>query len=103
MATTQTRWQIAGDYFENCNCKVVCPCLLSPNQPLTSRTTEGACEVAYPFHINSGSYGNITLDRLNVPMIARTPRPMPEGNWSVALYLAVRVSVPQRRALAGII
>jgi hypothetical protein len=27
MASTQTRWQLAGDYFENCNCDVVCPCL----------------------------------------------------------------------------
>jgi hypothetical protein len=35
MASTQTRWQLAGDYFENCNCDVVCPCLFSPNAPLT--------------------------------------------------------------------
>ena len=102
MTTTQTRWQIAGDYFENCNCKVVCPCLLSPNQPLTSSPTEGACEVAFAFHINSGSYGNITLDGLNVAMIARTPGPMGEGNWSVALYLDERVNEQQRQALAAI-
>src|ERR1051326_7339775 len=68
MATTQTRWQITGDYFENCNCKIVCPCLVSPNQPLTSKPTKGACEVAFAFHINSGSYGNVTLDGLNVAM-----------------------------------
>ena len=96
MATTQTRWQIAGDYFENCNCKVVCPCLLSPNPPLTSSPTEGACEVAFAFHINSGSYGNIMLDSLNVAMIARTPGPMGEGNWSVALYLDERSNEQQR-------
>src|SRR5437762_11614868 len=98
MATTQTRWQITGDYFENCNCKVVCPCLLSPNQPLTSSPTEGACEVAFAFHINSGSYGNVTLDGLNVAMIARTPGPMAEGNWSVALYLDERANDGQRRS-----
>jgi hypothetical protein len=55
MATTQTRWQIEGEYFENCNCKVVCPCLLSPNQPLTSRPTEGACEFAMAFHIKEAA------------------------------------------------
>ncbi|HZS75481.1 MAG TPA: DUF1326 domain-containing protein [Ktedonobacteraceae bacterium] len=102
MATTQTRWQIAGDYFENCNCKVVCPCLLSPNPPLTSRPTEGACEVAFAFHINNGSYGSVTLDGLNVAMIARTPGPMAEGNWSVALYLDERASEQQRQALQAI-
>ncbi len=26
-----TQWQLSGDYFENCNCSVVCPCLISPN------------------------------------------------------------------------
>src|SRR5438105_5864916 len=102
MTTTQTRWQIAGDYFENCNCKVVCPCLLSPNQPLTSRPTEGACEVAFAFHINGGSYGNVSLDGLNVAMIARTPGPMAEGNWSVALYLDERANEQQRQALQAI-
>jgi len=69
---------------------------------LTSSPTEGACEVAFAFHINSGSYGNITLDGLNVAMIARTPGPMGEGNWSVALYLDERVNEQQRQALAAI-
>src|SRR5437764_8530576 len=102
MASTQTRWQISGDYFENCNCKVVCPCLVSPNPPLTSKPTEGACEVAFAFHINSGSYGNITLDGLNVALIARTPGPMAQGNWSVALYLDERANEQQRQSLQAI-
>ncbi|HKV57727.1 MAG TPA: DUF1326 domain-containing protein [Ktedonobacteraceae bacterium] len=102
MATTQTRWQITGDYFENCNCNVVCPCTISPNQPLSSRPTEGACEVAFAFHIANGSYSNVTLDGLNVAMIGRTPGPMGEGNWSVALYLDERANEQQRQALAAI-
>jgi hypothetical protein len=102
MASTQTRWQIAGDYFENCNCTVVCPCVLSTNQPLTSRPTEGACELATAYHINSGSYGNVTLDGLNVGMMVRTPGPMAEGNWSVALYLDERANEQQRQALGAI-
>jgi hypothetical protein len=102
MASTQTRWQIAGDYFENCSCTVVCPCTISPNQPLTSRPTEGACEVPFAFHINSGSYGNVTLDGLNVAMIARTPGIMAEGNWSVALYVDERANEEQSQALQAI-
>ena len=90
MASTQTRWQIAGDYFENCNCNVVCPCLFSPNAPLTSKPTVGACEVAFGFHVDRGDYGGVTLDGLNVALIARTPGAMAEGNWSVALYLDER-------------
>jgi hypothetical protein len=102
MATAQTSWNIAGDYFENCNCKVVCPCLFSLNAPLTSQPTEGACEVAFAFHINNGRFGSVSLDGLNVAMIARTPGPMANGDWSVALYVDERGDEQQRQALQAI-
>src|SRR5437868_4769326 len=95
-------WQITGDYFENCNCDVVCPCFFSPNPPLTSQPTEGACEVAFGFHIDQGTYNAIPLDGLNVALIARTPGPMAQGNWSVALYLDERANEQQRQALEAI-
>ena len=102
MASTQTRWQLAGDYFENCNCNVVCPCLFSPNPPLTSQPTAGACEVAFGFHIDQGSYGGVTLNDLNVAMAVRAPGPMAEGNWSAAMYLDERADEQQRQALQAI-
>jgi hypothetical protein len=102
MASTQPHWQISGEYFENCNCKVVCPCLISPNQPLTSMPTEGDCKSPFAFHINSGSYGNVTLDGLNVALIAYTPGPMGAGNWSVAFYLDERANEQQRQGLVAI-
>src|SRR5260370_11814141 len=83
MAAPRPHWDIAGEYFENCNCKVVCPCLLSPDPPLTSRPTEGDCKTAFAFHINSGSPIYVTLNGFNVAMIAHTPRAICEGNWSV--------------------
>ncbi|TIT85362.1 MAG: DUF1326 domain-containing protein, partial [Mesorhizobium sp.] len=45
-----TSWQLSGDYFENCSCDVVCPCLISTNAQLTSKPTQGACDVALVFH-----------------------------------------------------
>ena len=102
MATTQTRWQLAGDYFENCNCDVVCPCLFSPSPQFSAKPTAGACEVAFAFHLERGSFGDVRLDGLNVAMIARTPGPMGEGNWSVALYLDERADERQREALQAI-
>ena len=62
----QVQWHLSGDYFENCSCSVVCPCLVSKSAPLTSRPTEGVCNVPLIFHIESGSYGGIALDGLNV-------------------------------------
>lgn len=95
-------WHITGDYFENCNCDIVCPCLFSANAPMTSTPTAGACEVAFGFHIEQGSYDATALDGLNVAMIARTPGPMADGNWSVALYLDARADAQQGQALQAI-
>lgn len=102
MVSPQTRWQIAGDYFENCNCAVACPCLFSAAAPLTARPTEGACEVGLAYHIERGRFGDVALDDLNVVVMARAPGPMAEGNWSVALYLDSRADERQREALQAI-
>jgi hypothetical protein len=99
---TQSRWQITGDYFENCNCTVVCPCLFSTGAPFTAEPTDGACEVAFGFHIDRGRFDGIQVDGLNVAMIARTPGPMAEGNWSIALYVDERADARQREALQAI-
>jgi hypothetical protein len=97
-----TGWQIAGDYFENCSCNVVCPCLISPAAPLTSRPTQGVCDVALIFHVDKGSYGGTALDGLNVALAVHTPGPMGEGNWSVAAYIDERADDKQTEALGAI-
>lgn len=95
-------WQISGDYFENCNCDVVCPCLVSTAAPLTGRPTQGACDVALLFHIDRGNYGQVSLDGLNVALVAHVPGPMAEGNWSVAAYIDTRADDQQTAALGTI-
>jgi hypothetical protein len=97
-----TRWRIKGDYFENCNCDIVCPCLFSTAPLLTSQPTEGACEVGFGFHVDRGNFGEVALDGFNVAVLARTPGPMAEGNWTVALYVDERADGPQREALTAI-
>src|SRR5215468_11448544 len=99
---TQPRWQLAGDYFENCNCNVVCPCLVSTGAPLTSKPTQGVCDVALIFHINNGNYGSVRLDGLNVAVVAHTPGPMANGNWTVAAYIDERADEKQTEALGAI-
>ena len=97
-----TQWQLTGDYFENCNCDVVCPCLVSPVPPLTARPTRGVCDVALVFHIDRGSYGGLALDDLNVAVVAHTPGPMADGNWSVAASIDERADDQQTGALGAI-
>ena len=96
------QWQLSGDYFENCNCDVVCPCLVSKNAPLTSRPTQGECNVVLIFHVETGSYEGTSLDGLNVVLAAHTPGPMADGNWSVAAYIDERANDKQTEALGAI-
>ena len=95
-------WRLSGDYFENCNCSVVCPCLVSSAPPLTSQPTEGVCDVALAFHIDNGNYGQVALDGLSVALIAHTPGPMADGNWTVAVYVDELADDRQTEALGAI-
>jgi hypothetical protein len=96
------KWQLAGDYFESCNCDVVCPCLVSPSAPLTARPSQGVCDVVLAFHIDKGSYDSVSLDGLNVAVIVHTPGPMGDGNWTLAAYIDARADDSQTAALGGI-
>ena len=96
------KWRLTGDYFENCNCDVVCPCLVSTAAPLTARPTQGSCDVALLFHIDKGNYDQVSLDDLNVAVVAHTPGPMAEGDWTVAAYIDERADDQQTAALGAI-
>jgi len=93
-------WQIQGEYFENCNCDILCPCL-------TSSTLGPAdyerCLVPLIANIESGSFGDLSLDGLNFIMVMDSPSVMSEGNWRCATYIDERASDEQRRALEAIL
>ncbi len=78
-------------------------CLVSAAPPLTSRPTEGFCNVPLIFHVESGRYGDIELDGLNVLVILHAPgRSLADGDWSVAAYIDQRANDEQTEALAAI-
>lgn len=97
--TSSTQWSIRGEYFENCNCDVICPCLHSQ---LRARPTKGHCDVVLIFNIEQGRYGNVTLDGLNFIMALTTPGAMSEGNATAALYIDERANEQQREALSTV-
>src|SRR5271166_266889 len=99
---TQSKWRLTGDYFENCNCDVVCPCLVSTAAPLTARPTQGVCNVRLVFHIDKGDYDGTALDGLNVVVVAHTPGPMADGDWTLAAYVDERADEKQTAALGAI-
>src|SRR6201995_2230781 len=96
-------WHLSGDYFENCSCDRMGPCLMSAAAPLTARPTEGFCNVPLVFHIESGRYGDLALDGLNAFVILHSPGVMADGDWSAAPYIDERADEAQTEALAAIL
>ena len=73
MSVAKQPWKIQGEYFESCNCEVVCPCLLSNAQ---ARPTEGHCDVVLAFRIDKGNFGATDISGLNAAQALITPGPM---------------------------
>ena len=93
-------WHIDGEYFESCNCEVLCPCLLVRPQVAP---TEGHCDVVMAMRVDSGKYGQVDLSGLTAVLAIYTPGIMSHGNWTVAPYLDERANPAQRDALEKII
>ena len=91
-----TEWKLDGTYFEACNCDVACPCVfLSP-------PTTGECTVLIGWHIDKGSFGDVTLDGLNVALAVYSPGHMLEVEWKAALYLDATANQTQSEAMTKI-
>jgi hypothetical protein len=99
---TKTSWQITGEYFENCNCDVVCPCEISPLGFMQARPDKGYCDVFMVFHINEGRFGDTDLKGLNFIMAVHAPEVMAKGKWAVAAYIDDKASTRQQEALGAI-
>lgn len=98
-------WRLAGEYLENCNCELLCPCIVGPRNErggALARPTEGHCDVPLVFQVARGTFGEIRLDGLAVALAVHTPGPMGLGNWTVALYVDERADPAQRGALEAI-
>ena len=93
------QWSMRGDYFENCNCDVICPCVPTGFQ---ARPTKGNCDLVLAFNVGQGNYGDVSLNSLSFVLVLSTPGIMSEGNATAALYIDQRGDPQQRDALATI-
>ena len=79
-------WSVKGNYFESCNCDLVCPCIfLEP-------PTEGFCEAQVGWTIDEGNLDGVDLSGrkvaawLHAPCKGETGN-LTDGGWSLALYV----------------
>ncbi len=90
------RWNVSGQYIEACSCEAVCPCVVF------SPPTDGVCTAVVGWRIDKGHHDGVSLDGLNVSLMAHAVGNMANGNWKVALYTDDRASPQQRAALEAI-
>ena len=79
-------WSVKGNYFESCNCDLVCPCIfLEP-------PTQGFCEAQVGWTIDEGNLDGVDLSGrkvaawLHAPCKGETGN-LTDGGWSLALYV----------------
>lgn len=92
-------WRLEGEYFEACNCDFLCVCLTTRSK---GRPPRGECKVALAFAISKGHHGDVALDGARFVVVAQSPGPMAEGNWTVGLILDQALSQAQRDVLVAI-
>src|SRR3954452_21708755 len=94
-----SNWRLSGTYFENCNCKVTCPCAVSG---FAEPGDEERCIVLLAFHIDAGEIDGTDVSGLSYAVLADAPGAMAEGNWRVGLLLDSAASPEQSEALAAV-
>lgn len=95
------RWDVAGSYFEACNCDAICPCRVVGDKP-GGRSTHGVCQFALSWHVETGHADGVALDGLDVVLAGWYDEDEPSSPWSVNLYVDERSNDEQYDALADI-
>jgi hypothetical protein len=89
-------WNVAGTYFESCNCYAPCNCVcLGP-------PSDEDCAVLIGWHVDHGACAGVALDGLNAALFVYSSGHMLQSKWKVALYLDERGSPQQQDALGKI-
>ena len=98
MASQESDWAIRGEYMEACSCDFLCPCI--PKNSTTPATYD-YCKVALAFEIESGRYGDVSLDGVRYVLFAQSKAVMSEGDWVAGLVVDA-ASDEQAQAIATI-
>jgi len=92
-------WHLAGPYFENCSCDMVCPCTTSG---LTMPADQERCRVVLAFHVGQGEVDGVDVSGKTVVILADTPPVMANGNWRVGVVMDAAASPEQAEKLGAV-
>jgi hypothetical protein len=93
-----TSWQVAGDWFDVCRCRVPCACTFA------QAPDEEECDGLLAWHIREGNYGDVSLDDLNVVAVSWFKGNVwtGEGRPILGIFIDERADEGQREALQTI-
>jgi hypothetical protein len=92
-AKAKVKWNLEADYLQACNCDYGCPCEFS------APPTYGSCQGLGAWRINTGRYGDVSLDGLAMGFAAYWPKAIHEGNGTACLFFDEKADRAQRDAL----
>jgi len=93
-------WSLTGEYFENCSCDILCPCITSS---MLGPADYERCQVPLVCKIREGTFDGVSLDDLVFIILVDAPQVMADGGWRVGLYIDERADERQQQALQAII
>ncbi len=91
-----TEWEIRCMEFGNCNCSYGCPCQFN------ALPTHGHCRAVAFFRVDTGRFGDIRLDGLNMAFAVSWPGAVHQGRGSMQPIIDERADGRQRDALLRI-
>jgi hypothetical protein len=91
------KWSIEGAWFKNCNCDPGCPC------DFNQAPTHENCEGIIGMRIDSGHWGDVSLDGLKFAGAAWWPGRIDEGDGHIVPIVDESASEEQRNALLTIL
>jgi hypothetical protein len=91
-------WQLSGELYETCSCKMLCPCIFGPAEP-----DQGWCSGALLFDVQQGNSDGVDLAGSRAVLVFDLPGDFVSGNFTTRLYLSDAASAEQRRELEAII
>src|SRR5262245_39540548 len=96
-----SKWQIAGSYYETCNCFAVCPCRRLNGKP-GGKSTFRECQFLLSWKVDRGFADDVDLGGLKVAMAGFYDNQVAKGPWTIVLYIEERASGAAFDALSGI-
>ena len=91
-----TEWTMQGTELVNCNCDCGCPCQFS------RVPTHGNCKALIFVQIDTGRFGDVSVDGLRWGVLAAWPGPIHKGNGTLQAIVDERADAKQRAALEAV-